>query len=60
MKYEISKCIHSGKQAFVWKDGLFETIYCLCGLKITVHSDWPRVGPFNKYVVMPVHYGLNK
>lgn len=49
-------CQQSGKFAYIWEDGLFETIYCVCGAKITVTDDLERSPSHNKYVRIPQHY----
>jgi len=46
-------CQQAGKLAFVWRNGLFDTVYCACGTEITITEDIPRIN--DKYVLIPKH-----
>lgn len=52
-------CPHTGEIGYCWEDGLFLTIYCVCGIKITVTQDYVllnRAGISFKHVYIPKHY----
>ena len=50
-------CQETGKMAYCWQDGLFYTIYCTCGAKLTIDETYVLLnsGFNNKFVVIPEH-----
>jgi hypothetical protein len=55
MEKSVYRCQNSGKVAFIWRDGLFPTIYCVCGIKIIVSEDSYRTGKNRDLTFVPEH-----